>query len=551
MLGAGALVLGEGGALAQSKWLSAAAGTRDDRNPLLGLPRHALVIGNASYKESPLRNPANDARAIAAVLKDLGFQVAHALEAGRSAMIDAIGAYNEGLAKQGAIGLFYFAGHGVQLAWRNYLIPIDAVVDNPDDVRERAVELNTLLQGLRQAKNPMNVIILDACRDNPFGTRVRPDHKGLSQFDAPPGSLLAYATAPGNVAGDGEGEHGLYTENLLREMKVPDAKIEDVFKRVRLHVRRRTRGQQIPWESTSLEEDFYFVPPKSAALPATMHGERRSFLLRVSQPVQLEPPRVLLAQAGRPGPARTQPRFEEQLAIWEKIRGTLDPEPLTEFLLRYPSGYFAELAQLRLDQALERQGEKKIQVVSSPDNPFSKGYAEASRGYKVGDSYTYRVVDIYTRLEVETFTQTITKITDREVYYDTGMITDLLGNRTRTRDGRLFGPAQFIPLEYAVGRRWSTRYQFTHTKFGPGQIELDLRIVARESITVPAGTFNAFRMEAHGWSTGSWGATQVERVVWLAPDRARRWIASEDFRKAGGTKVIASEREELVSYREA
>ena len=118
-------------------------------------------------------------------------------------------------------------------------------------------DLNVLLQGLTRANNPMNVVILDACRDSPFGRRVPVEQKGLSQFDAPPGSLLAYATSPGNVASDGEGANGLYTENLLRELKVPEAKIEDVFKRVRLNVRRRSNGQQIPWESTSLEEDFY------------------------------------------------------------------------------------------------------------------------------------------------------------------------------------------------------------------------------------------------------------------------------------------------------
>ena len=104
----------------------------------------------------------------------------------------------------------------------------------------------------------MNIIILDACRDNPFGKKLPTEQKGLSQFDAPPNSLLCYATAPGNVASDGGGTNGLFTENLLREMRNPEAKIEDVFKRVRLKVRLASKGQQIPWESTSLEEDFYF-----------------------------------------------------------------------------------------------------------------------------------------------------------------------------------------------------------------------------------------------------------------------------------------------------
>src|SRR6185369_12318501 len=121
-----------------------------------------------------------------------------------------------------------------------YLIPVDPVIEKLEDMQAKTVELNALLEGLMKAQNPMNVIILDACRDDPFGGRVRSQQKGLSQFDAPPGSLLAYATAPGNTAADGEGANGLYTEYLLRELKVPGAKIEDVFKRVRLNVRSKS-----------------------------------------------------------------------------------------------------------------------------------------------------------------------------------------------------------------------------------------------------------------------------------------------------------------------
>jgi len=229
---------------------------------LYTLPRYALVIGNSSYVQSPLTNPANDAKAIAGELKATGFEVSVQLDASREAMLKAIDAYAGTLAARNVVGLFYFAGHGTQLAWRNYLLPVDAEIFALDDIPTRGVDLNVLLQGLSRAKNPMNVIILDACRDNPFGRVLPAEQKGLSQFDAPPGSLLAYATSPGNTASDGDGANGLYTENLLRELKVRDAKIEDVFKRVRLVVRRRSGGQQIPWESTSLEEDFYFRPPK-------------------------------------------------------------------------------------------------------------------------------------------------------------------------------------------------------------------------------------------------------------------------------------------------
>lgn len=540
MVGAGALAATPSGALAAIAGESAAS---EGRRPLHALPRYALVIGNSRYPNAPLRNPANDAGAIAALLKGLGFEVTQALDIGRDEMLKTIDTYSSAVGRDGAVGLFYFAGHGLQLAWRNYLVPVDAVIDTPDDVRDRTVNLNTLLQGLTRAKNPMNLIILDACRDNPFGSRLAGAQKGLSQFDAPPGSLLAYATAPGNVASDGDGEHGVYTDNLLRELKVPETKIEDVFKRVRLRVRRRTRGQQIPWESTSLEDDFYFVPPR-----AVMLADEEA--VRKRREEQAERAQRRRTASAKPDLAVIEPQFEEELAFWEKVRASRDPEALEAYLLRYPSGRFTELAQLRLDRILAARGEKPVQIVSSTDNPFSKGFAAADTRYRVGDTYTYRVTDLYTGLEIRTFTHAIEKITEGSVVFDDGMTMDFLGNRTRTVDGRTFGPSQFLPVEFAVGRRWTTRYKFTHPRFGPGQVQMDMHIVAREPITVRAGTFDCFRLEGTGWSGGSWGVTQLDRKIWLAPDRVRRWVVSEDLRRAGGMRVVASEREELMSYRQ-
>ncbi len=226
---------------------------------LLRAPKLALVIGNSKYKEAPLKNPANDARAMSDALVKIGFELTEKLDATRAEMATAIRSYTRALAARKCVGLFYYAGHGVQLAWSNYMVPVDAAIDRLEDVPKQALPVTGLVGGITKAANLMNVIILDACRDNPFG-RGKPAQKGLSQMDAPPATLLAYATSPGNVASDGDGANGLYTESLLREVTVKEAKIEDVFKRVRLSVRRKSNGAQIPWESTSLEEDFYFVP---------------------------------------------------------------------------------------------------------------------------------------------------------------------------------------------------------------------------------------------------------------------------------------------------
>ena len=227
-------------------------------NKGIDAPRIALIIGNSKYPDSPLINPVNDATAMGKELTLLGFNSQILLNSNLNELVTAVENYSDQIAKSKAVCLFYYAGHGVQLGWRNYLVPVDANIDRVDEIPQKTFELNTMLISLGKAKNPMNIIILDACRDNPFGKKLPPEQKGLSQFDAPPNSLLCYSTAPGNVASDGDGVNGLFTENLLREMRNPEAKIEDVFKRVRLRVRLASKGQQIPWESTSLEDDFYF-----------------------------------------------------------------------------------------------------------------------------------------------------------------------------------------------------------------------------------------------------------------------------------------------------
>ena len=202
--------------------------TPDTLSPVNTLPRIALVIGNSHYHDSPLKNPENDANAMAEHLRRMGFSVTLKLDADRKAMVETIRSFGLDLLKQKGVGVFYYAGHGVQLSWRNYLVPVDASIEKISDVETQAVDMGTLLDNLTRARNPMNVIILDACRDNPFGNHVSLEQKGLSQVDAPPGTLLAYATSPGNVASDGEGKNGLYTEFLLKEMLVPESKIEDV-----------------------------------------------------------------------------------------------------------------------------------------------------------------------------------------------------------------------------------------------------------------------------------------------------------------------------------
>jgi uncharacterized caspase-like protein len=222
--------------------------------------RVALVIGNSDYKSAPLKNPVNDVRAMATALGKLGFEVLTGENLNRKAMLQKMRAFREKLGPE-SVGLFYYAGHGIQVKGQNYLIPVDAAVRSEAEIDEESVNLTNLLDRLDEAKNPINIVILDACRDNPFARSFRSLSHGLAQVDAPNGTLIAYATAPGRTAADGDGANGLYTEEMLRVIKIPGLKVEDVLKRVRAGVVQRTKGLQTPWDASSLIGDFYFTPP--------------------------------------------------------------------------------------------------------------------------------------------------------------------------------------------------------------------------------------------------------------------------------------------------
>jgi tetratricopeptide (TPR) repeat protein len=232
-------------------------------------PRFALVIGNTSYANAPLPNAQNDANAVAKVLERAGFKVDLKLNANRTQMTEAISRFGGQLGGD-AVGLFYFAGHGLQIRGRNFLVPVGADPRREDEVAARTVDVQQLLDRLGSARNRVNVIILDACRDNPFAPNAKTGAGGLSQLDAPTGSLIAFATAPGAVASDGKGANGLYTQHLLANIERPGTPIEEVFKRVRLGVRLDSNGTQVPWESTSLEADFSFFAAPPGVRNATM-----------------------------------------------------------------------------------------------------------------------------------------------------------------------------------------------------------------------------------------------------------------------------------------
>ena len=219
--------------------------------------RYALVIGNSTYAMGPLRNPVNDANAIGVELKKLGFEVSIYFNLGQEEMKIRIREFGDKITANKGVGLFFYAGHGLQVGGENYIIPVDAHIAKLSDIETAAVNLNRITGEMAYAKNDMNIIILDACRNNPFEGEES-GGKGLASTSAPSGTLLAFATAPGSVASDGEGNNGLYTQELLKAIATPGSGIEDVFKEVRRNVYKLSGEQQTPWENSSIFDDFYF-----------------------------------------------------------------------------------------------------------------------------------------------------------------------------------------------------------------------------------------------------------------------------------------------------
>ena len=193
----------------------------------------ALLVGNSSYSLGQLDNPANDARDLANVLRSLGFEIVIKIDADATTMMAAIRDFSERLKNNDGIGLFYYAGHGVQVNGENYLLPVGFPFRNEQEVEKVAVQANTLLRYMEDSKNKVNVIILDACRNNPFIKTRALKSRGLAPMDAPSGSLVAFSTAPGTEASDGSGKNGLYTKHFMSNIKVPGLTIEQVFKRTR------------------------------------------------------------------------------------------------------------------------------------------------------------------------------------------------------------------------------------------------------------------------------------------------------------------------------
>jgi len=267
--------------------LGSAALTDADLQRMRAEKRVALVIGNGAYRNfQTLDNPINDANGVAAALRAAGFEVILSVNASRDDMMQALQRFDEALA-HADVALFYFAGHAAQVDWHNYMVPVSAALDVNESragsltgqVAQETVDLDSVLERLGRANRRLNIVILDACRDNPFTQKALELSRSLSrstgqtpiqvgaglvQSSAPPRTFLAYATAPGQVASDGSGKDSPYSAALIEALQVPGLKLEEVFKQVRNKVAAATGSAQIPWDNSSVFDDFYFKIPEHA-----------------------------------------------------------------------------------------------------------------------------------------------------------------------------------------------------------------------------------------------------------------------------------------------
>jgi hypothetical protein len=255
-----------------AKWLVALALVMGVSVPSTAIAeaRIALIIGNAEYSGSlsPLSNPVNDAALMEDTLEAVGFEVISVRDASQKEMKRAIGRFGAAIASGGAdvTALFYYAGHGLQVDGTNYLVPVTAEIEQEGDVDLESVPAESVLSQMEHAGAKTSIVILDACRNNPLSRSFRSATRGLARMETPNGSFLAYSTAPGDVAADGDGRNSPFAKALAAEMLKPNQAIEETFRNVRIKVMQETQQKQTPWDSSSMLVPFYFVAPTSKAV---------------------------------------------------------------------------------------------------------------------------------------------------------------------------------------------------------------------------------------------------------------------------------------------
>lgn len=293
--------------------------------------RVALVIGNSSYANSPLKNPVNDAKDITAKLRGLGFEVIERNNLTTRQIGGTLQEFRSKLAP-GAVALVFYAGHGLQIKGDNYLPAVDADINSEYDVPNQSISMKQIMDVLDESKSRLNLVFLDACRNNPYARSFRSSDRGLARVNAPSGTLISYATKPGSVAADGTGRNGLYTSKLLAQMDT-NVEIEKALKRVVTEVKTASKGKQEPWMEGSIEGEFCF-------------GGCGAIGAYPNHPIPATAPSSAL---------------DSEVEAWSIAKETTDVEVVRDFLSAYPKGKYALPARLKLKEL-----ENKVKVAMAP-----------------------------------------------------------------------------------------------------------------------------------------------------------------------------------------
>lgn len=468
--------------------------------------RVALVVGNSSYKIAPLRNPAHDAEAVARSLQRLGFQVTLKLNQDRLGLAQAIREFGHQL-KGSHAGLFYYAGHGMQVKGRNYLIPVDADIQSEDEVQYRSIDANEVLAKMETSRNPLNMVILDACRNNPFARSFRSNSQGLAQMDAPSGTLIAFATSPGSVASDGSGGNGLYTKHLLANLGTPGLAVEQMFKRVRIGVMKDTTNKQIPWESSSLVGDFYFNVSKLALAPT---------------PTATPTPTVTTTSTATTTATTTPTVAPTQVAL-------AAPAPLV----------ISEAAA----------------ALSLP---------------KTGDTWTYRYLDGWRNLPESTLVYSVSDVSDAGIRETLTVDSKPVDEQAYTSDAKLierefikdhpmvdFSPYLLAFHDAGKKRMEWEKLSYTTTSAAAAfshKWNFKGKVLGKETVTVKAGTFQAVKVRINGNRNSMqfpyvwYEPTEMVYTVWYAPE-VKRIVKVTTESLNPKLEPVDKDTLELVSYR--
>jgi len=516
--------------LALILWVALPAAGAEDKS---SDARVALIVGNGDYKSAPLKNPVNDARSVARALKGLGFEVLLEENVSHQGFMQALRKFADRLRDTGGVGLFYYAGHGMQVKGSNYLIPVDSAIQTEDEVRYMALDANQVLDKMEQAGNRLNIVILDACRDNPFARSFRSKQGGLAQMDAPSGMLIAFATAPGSVAYDGDGDNGVYTKHLLRTLTIPGLPVELVLKRVREQVARDTDQKQIPWESSSLLGDFYFS--------------------------------ALAAQAS--GPSGQPDLTAVELAFWNSVKDSSLAEEYAAYLKTYPNGRFAALAETRVRSAETRSPKPAPPTQVAIAAPGGVSQPAAVRA-KVGDSWTYGLIDSNKR-QVDLVTVAVTGVkgdqieeaVNRAGVRHAGVLRTFRGGfdaQAALQEAQLPGHYSLVEFSPYVlpadvpqpGSEWTgIEREITLNTNPPKRVRVPMtvRVLPAEAVQVPAGQFSAVRIEARGKAAGS--GEEVVLTYWFSPE-VRRAVKVSRRETLSSSGKPSEETFELVGFQQ-